>query len=70
LGSFVYCLGSDDEITRLFALDTGGGQEVWSGLPGEALRLGPVSAGKLYLAASQPGTSGDDAVLAAFEERM
>jgi outer membrane protein assembly factor BamB len=69
LGDRLYCVGDNDGDIRLYALNAEDGQEVWSGLSDRALLLGPVLHGVLFVATSQQGTPGGDAVLTAFRER-
>ena len=69
LGDRLYCVGNNDEDIRLYALNADDGQEVWAGLSDQSLSLGPALHGILFVATSQQGTPGDDAVLTAFRER-
>ena len=69
LGDRLYCVGNNDEGVRLYALGAEDGQQVWSGLSDQGLSLGPVLNGILFIATSERGTSGNDAVLTAFRER-
>ena len=69
LGDRLYCVGDTAGDIRLHALNAEDGQEIWSGLSDRSLSLGPVLNGILFVATSQQGTPGGDAVLTAFRER-
>ena len=69
LGDRVYVIASDDKGSRLYALAAEDGRVVWSGLPAPSLTPGPVLGDTLYLATSQAGTDGYDAVLLALQAR-
>ena len=69
LGDRLYCVGDSDGDILLYALNAEDGQEIWSGLSDRSLSLGPVLNGILFVATSQQGTPGGDAVLTAFRER-